>query len=276
MIKSTGRGFAVILLIGVMLGLIYGLNMLSKPEYDPLLNIAFVGTGEDADCIVIWQSDFAMMIDTGEAADAPDILEFLEEQGIHKLDYLILTHPDKDHIGSAVEIVHMLDVYMAVQPYYQKANDRLGSLNTRMTQEKVKVVIPSRVLHYSFDDVQIFIYPPREKHYDDDNNYSLGILIKHGDVNLFFPGDAEGKRLTEMLELDLPETDLLKFPHHGRYHDASKEMLTRLSPAYGVVTSNIVSTRLRAVCEGLGTELYFTVDNTVRFVSDGAALKLYP
>ena len=54
------------LLVGALLTLVYGLHLLDRPEYDPNLNVAFVGTKDDADCIVLWQKDFAMMIDTGE------------------------------------------------------------------------------------------------------------------------------------------------------------------------------------------------------------------
>jgi len=276
MIKSIARGIAAILLVCGLLVLISTMNELSKPEYDPILNIAFIGTKDDADCIVIWQSDFAMMIDTGEQQDASAILEFLEEQEIRELDYMILTHPDKDHIGSAAEIVHEINVHTAIQPYYQKASDTLDILNTRLTQGNVKVVIPNRALQYYFDDVRIYVYPPQEKHYVDDNNYSLGVLIKHGDINLFFPGDAEEKRLTEMLELDLPQTALLKLSHHGRYHDASARMLTQLAPMYGIVTSGEVSTRLNAVCEEIGTQLYFTAGYTVRFTSDGKSIQPFP
>lgn len=274
MIKSMTRVLAAGLLICAMLGLICALNMLSKPKYDPILNVAFVGTEDNADCIVLWQSDFAMMIDTGEAGDAPNILNFLEEQGIRKLDYLILTHPDKDHIGSAAEIARVLNVHTVIEPYHQKANNELEILNTRLAQEKVKTVMPSRVLHYSFDDTQILIYPPLERHYADDNNYSLGVLVRHGDVNLFFPGDAEEKRLTEMLELDLPRTNLLKLSHHGRYHAASAEMLLRVSPQYGIVTSHEASDRLSAICDELGIELMFTVEKTFWFTSDGENLQL--
>ena len=52
------------------------------------------------------------MIDCAEKDDGKDIAEFLEKKGITNLDYLIITHFDKDHIGGAAKVLHSVYVNM--------------------------------------------------------------------------------------------------------------------------------------------------------------------
>jgi beta-lactamase superfamily II metal-dependent hydrolase len=267
------RAFGAMLLIVVMVGLIYGLELADRPQYDPNLNIAFVGTNDDADCIVLWQADFAMMIDTGEAVDADTILFFLEENEITDLDYLVLTHPDKDHIGSATDVIRALKVSAVIQPYYQKENDRNKFLQARLNQSRVKVVVPTRVLHYTVNDINIYIYPPLEKNYKEDNNYSLAVYIQHKDVSMLFPGDAQSKRLSELMQTDWGTVDLYKLPHHGRYNDRSVELFNLLSPTYTVVTAKEPSPELLEAGNTLGTQWFTTVGQTVLFYSDGQSIQ---
>lgn len=272
--KGVLRACAMGLLVGALLTLVYGLHLLDRPEYDPNLNVAFVGTNDDADCIVLWQKDFAMMIDTGEYRDVQAILDFLQKNGISKLDYLVLTHPDKDHIGSAPAIIQALDVGTVVQPFYQKENDANRFLQARLAQSRVKVVTPARVLHYNVNDMDIYIYPPQEKAYNDDNNYSLAVQVRHRDVGMLFPGDAEDKRLAELLPLDWGAVTLYKLPHHGRYGENSETLLSTLRPTYTVVTAHTADRDMIEAGDEWATQWAFSVGNTVVFQSDGETVSM--
>ncbi|MGI6169459.1 MAG: ComEC/Rec2 family competence protein [Christensenellales bacterium] len=270
--KRILQVLAMVLLIGVLGSLIYGLDQLDRPDYDPQLKLAFVGTADEADCIVLWQNDFAMMIDTGEERDSEAILAFLAEQGIEKLHYLVLTHPDKDHIGSAAAVTKALSVGSVIQPFYQDENDANHFLQARLAQNRAKIVVPSRVLHYTINDMDIFIYPPMEKKYREDNNYSLTVLVKHGNVSMLFPGDAENKRIAELMRQDWGVVDLYKLPHHGRESENAEALFASLEPAYAVVTAEKASQRMTDIGDALGVEWFFTLNNTVKFVSDGTQL----
>ena len=270
--KRILQALAILLLIGILGGLIYGLDRLGKPDYDPHLKLAFVGTTGDADCIVLWQKDFAMMIDTGEEQDSEAIVTFLTDQNIKKLDYLVLTHPDKDHIGSAAAVTKALDVGSVIQPFYQKENDLNRFLQARLAQNQTKILVPSRILHYAINDLYIYIYPPLEKKYREDNNYSLAVSVKHRDVSMLFPGDAENKRVGELMQQEWDTVDLYKLPHHGRHSENSANFFAQLEPAYTVVTAEKASQPMEEIGDALGVEWFFTVNNTVQFVSDGTQL----
>ena len=86
-------------------------NSVITTEEDTM-SIVFVGTKDDADCTIMQIKEEGklknIMIDTGEEQDAKHIIEILEQYQIEELDLLIITHPDKDHIGGLEAIVQSL------------------------------------------------------------------------------------------------------------------------------------------------------------------------
>ena len=160
--------------------------------------LRFVGTGDDADCAILKSRDSCVMIDTGEAADAPAILRALEEMGVERIDCMILTHPDKDHIGGASAIVEALPVERVVCPYYAAENKRYEDLMGRLEDKGIGVLVPARDRTLTLGDLQVRIFPPQKSYYEKDNDYSLAVLVRHGEVRMFFAGDAQKERLKEL------------------------------------------------------------------------------
>ena len=64
------------------------------------MEVHFIDVGQ-GDCTLVKCGDSAMLIDTGDDSQGTAVQNYLQKQGIKKLDYLILTHPDADHIGAA-------------------------------------------------------------------------------------------------------------------------------------------------------------------------------
>ena len=82
-------------------------NKDEKDDYN--FKIYFFNAGK-ADCILISHNDKYIMIDTGEESLATEILTYFNNNKITKLDYLIITHFDKDHVGSASKIIDNIEV----------------------------------------------------------------------------------------------------------------------------------------------------------------------
>ena len=67
--------------------------------------------------------DAAIMIDTGENGDGEKLVKRLGELGVEKLDLLILTHFDKDHIGGADTIIEAIAIDRIVLPSYERMDE---------------------------------------------------------------------------------------------------------------------------------------------------------
>lgn len=232
------------------------------------MELVFFGLDE-ADSSLIRYKDQVILIDTGELEQGEYIVKNLLNLGIDKIDYLILTHPDKDHIGGAVEIIRAFDVGTIIQSSLEKGSDLQKKLNNEINKKKIATIILEKDYQINMQEVNIKIFAAKEKDYKKSNNYSLMTLLTYGEVTCFFAGDAEKKRLEEALTYDLPEVTLYKVPHHGKYNKKSEEMIEKLAPEIAVVTSpNAEKDVLRALLIK-NTKVYYASDEHLRFISDG-------
>lgn len=229
----------------------------------------FVGTQEDADCAVFLSGEDCVVIDTGEEKDGAHILEILKDRNVDKIDCLILTHPDKDHIGSASFLVDSIPVTEVITPYYEGEKPLYRDLLDKLETEHIPVESLSRDRLFTFGELDIRVFPPEEFHYDESNDYSLAALVKHGDVTLFLAGDAEKERLGELLKLDLPQVNVYKTAHHGRNSKRGVKLIEELKPEYAVVTAQEPEDEIREAFRESGTKVLTTVTQDISFMSDG-------
>lgn len=265
-------GFA--LLIGLLLGayLFFGKDRVNG---DGTVKMVAIQTKEDADSTLLCCEGAAVLIDTGEEQDAEHILEVLVQSGVEKLDCLILSHSDADHIGGALKILNEIPVGQVVESPYEETTEAMLEINAYLKQEKIPIIYPAHTWHCTAGAMQLLVYPPLEKHYNDDNNYSLAVLVQHQEVNFLFAGDALRKRSEELLLIDWPQIALYKVPHHGRKNSASKDLFDKVHPQYGVVTSQKADSDILRAAEENDTKLLFTGDGDICLVSDGRQLSIW-
>lgn len=263
---------ALILILGSAYRAAGGGVALSKSDEE--LQVRVLQTKDDADCIIMGHGEAAVMIDAGEAQDGENILEVLRKAGIEKLDALILTHPDLDHIGGAMAVLQSVTVGKVILPYYDREKEELEAIKSYCKEAGIRVYYPNHVWKMNMEYMSLLIYPPQENHYKEDNNYSLAVLAEHGNVRMFFGGDALRKRSEELLLMNLPEVSLYKVPHHGRANSASDELFETLQPVYAVVTSKTADEEIVHCGRQYGSRLLFSGEADVVFQSDGEHLIL--
>ena len=233
------------------------------------LKILNLQSETDADCTILFQEDVAVMIDAGTEADSQYILETLEMYGIEKLDYLILTHGDLDHIGAVEHIAEQIEIENVIQSGYEEAGEELLYLNDCFKKHHIPVSYPARTVRINVGQMQLVVYPPLEKHYNDNDNYSLVVLVTHKKVNMLFTGDAIRKRSEELLLVHWPEIDYYKVPNHGRANSMSETLFNKMSPVYAVITSDTADQIVIDAADKNSTELFYTGKGDCLFVSDG-------
>ena len=206
----------------------------------PLVTVDFLNTGS-SDCIIINTENHSIMIDTAYSESLGIIENKLQNIGIDTLNYLILTHYDKDHIGSAAEIVKR---YSPKTMYVTYDRPRVCSNAHKTLIETIKslniapTVVRNRI-KLILDDVEIEIIPPKEKGYHKDlsNNSSLVVSLKHQSCSFLFAADIEYDRIQELINLDIGSYDILKVPHHGWYENNTIEFMRKVSPKYSIITN---------------------------------------
>lgn len=243
-------------------------------EADPVYTY-FYKTQTDADCILIKQGDANILIDTGEESDAKGIVKFLKEKDVEVINFLILSHYDKDHIGGVSGILENFKIEKIIEPYYSGENDNIRIMNSKFKDLDIATLYPTHNRRFDIGGISIFVYPPLEKRYANDNNYSIATLIVHKNVKMLFPGDALYKRINELLEINwVSDINLLKIPYHGRQVENSELLIKTISPEFAVITAEMADQSIKDACNEIGADIFYTRKENVQFISDGQVLNV--
>lgn len=267
-------GAAVLLAVIVLIAVIWLLRAGRRGPVEPAKAV-FVGTADDADCALLLSRGSCVMIDTGEEQDSGRILTALEENGVTAIDCMILTHPDKDHIGGAAAVAEAVKIQQVLVPDYGKKDARYQELLGQFEEQGIPVKVLERQKRASFGDLNLRVYPPARRSYKNDNDYSLAVLVQHGGVRMFFAGDAKKKRIEEFSRYGLRKIDLYKVAHHGRDNAKGVKFIARLQPKIAVVTAAAPEDKTGKALKKAGTKVYCTVPGrTVTAVSDGETIEV--
>lgn len=183
------------------------------------------------------------MIDTGTKESYYRIKKFMDENAQTSMDYLIITHYDKDHAGGAVSLLQEYEVEKIYIPDYVSSKSGYGDI-MEAVKGRDDVVFVSSKEQISVGDMTIQIIPPSdpaELSEDDDNmdnDLSLLCMVNFRSKKFLFTGDIEKDRIKQLENDGVDLTaDWIKIPHHGGYEDNSKKLLSLVSPKYSVIST---------------------------------------
>lgn len=229
-----------------------------------------------ADAIVLMTEHHSMVIDCGEKDDGGKVVNFLAEHNISHLDYLILTHFDKDHIGGFPELMESVRAENILVPDYEGQNSEYKKYRKSVNDHSLPVTVLTQDISFVLDDVLFEVSVPQKKVYaEGDNDFSLVVSVTHGNNTFLFAGDAEDERTAEILSDFGHEYDFLKIPHHGRYHESTPNFISVIRPTYAVICDsqkNPAEDATLRTLEDAGTLIYRTKDGDVTITSDGKSL----
>lgn len=192
-----------------------------------------------ADAAVIQAGGAVIVIDTGLEKKADDLTESLEALGVEKIDALIVSHFDKDHVGGAAALLERFDVAAVYQSNQPKDSDEYTAYVEALAERGLEAVTVTDTVSLSHGGLDIEIDGPAEAEYavDPSNNSSLIVTVRAGGTTVLFAGDAEDARLSEYLETyDRGEGDvILKVPYHGHWQTMLPAFIDAVSPAAAII-----------------------------------------
>ena len=159
-------------------------------------------------------------------------IPFLKSFGIKKLDYLILSHGDYDHIGEAINLVDNFNV--------EKVIFNCGLYND-LENELIEVLDKKKIKYYScikelnIDNNKFHFLQTKE--YDNENENSNVIYTELNGYKFMFMGDAGVEKEKDILEkYNVSKIDVLKIGHHGSKTSSDKNFIDEMNPKYSVIS----------------------------------------
>ena len=217
------------------------------PYFQKNLIIKAIDIGQ-GDSILLYSGRETVLIDTGgivshtKSSWAKSNKEYsivknttiplLKSSGIRKIDYLILSHGDYDHMGEAINLVNNFKVDNVIfncGPY----ND--------LEQELIKVLDKKKISYYKeLSELSVFnnkLYFLNTSIYNNENDNSNVLYFNYNNYQFLFMGDASIEKEKDILnEYSIENIDFLKVGHHGSDTSSSKEFIDIMNPKYSIIS----------------------------------------
>lgn len=253
-------GLIVVIFGGTDIGDLIGIDLYKKSDIILETNITdpsafsayFIDIGQ-GDSILLAKDGHYALVDAGESLEPSEheslkaIKSRLNTLGVKKLDFLLVTHQDYDHIGSAEQILKDYDV----EVFYDN-----GVEHTSATYEKLMQYVLDNDINYTqiregdiikspWENVTIDVLsPPQDLIYTgkspDINENSIILKITYGKVSYLLTGDAGRKAekyiLSEYYSSEI-NSDILKAGHHGSRESSTSDFLNAVSPDIIVISA---------------------------------------
>ena len=198
------------------------------------VTIKFIDVGQ-GEAILIALPEKTMLIDAGPTGSAPKIAQVLQELGRDKIDYLVATHPDEDHIGGMADIISSTQIGTIYAPNktnntatYRKFLAAIQNNNLQITLAEAGTII-DQTDAYKLE----ILWPTKDANFPDTNDYSIIIKLTVGTKTFLFTGDAP---TSAILDANPGHIDVLKVSHHGSRTGTTEQLVRKLSPTYAVVS----------------------------------------
>lgn len=269
----------ILMIILLSVSLLYGCQTVTT-TVESTLKITFLKVGK-ADAIIIEKDRQVMIIDAGEEDDGEEIVSFLHKDGVEKVDYLIISHYDKDHIGGADTLLESIDVLQIILPDYESNSVEYLDFMNIVAEKSYTPLFLNEDYEFTFANCTVTVNPPVSYEHDAsadfDNNLSLIVSIEYGDQRFLFTGDAEKQRINEWLNTDPEEYSFVKMPHHGIYNTAMKRLIEETNVSYAVICDskkNPADQQTLELLDKYQVTVRETKDGNVTVLSDGKRIEV--
>lgn len=211
------------------------------------MEIHFINVGQSASTLIIGPTGETMLIDTGDfRTDGKHVLSYLKEHDIERIDHLVVTHNDADHIGGNAAVIEYLEteaegvgaVYdpgiAASTQTYEAYLDAIEEYDVTLYEVREGDQLP-------FEGVETRLLGPPDPYLDVDSRNENGIVLHltFGQTSFLHTGDAEERQEEHLVEEygESLNATIYKAGHHGSDSSSSTDLLNLVSPEVAVISS---------------------------------------
>jgi competence protein ComEC len=168
------------------------------------------------------------------------VVPFLLARG--RIDALILTHPDADHIGGAEAVLESLDVDAVIDPALPAGKDMYIETLRRARGRRASWYAGRAGRELVIDGVALHFLAPEEDALDASlgaNDFSVVFRLAYGRFGALFLGDAPTAVENALVRVhgDALAADVLKVGHHGSRTSTSDSLLAVVRPRVALVSA---------------------------------------
>ena len=198
------------------------------------LKVNYIDVGQGDSIFIQLPNNETMLIDAGESYESDNVINYLNNLGIKKIDYIVGTHPHTDHIGGLESIINTFDIGSIYMPKVSSTSKTYEALLTTVSNKGLKIkTAKSGVVILDDNNLKLEFIAPNNDSYSSLNNYSAVVKLNFLDNTFIFMGDAETLSEDEITS-DI-KADVIKVGHHGSNTSSGIEFVKKVSPKYAII-----------------------------------------
>jgi len=196
------------------------------------LRISFLDVGQ-GDGALLQVPEGAILVDEGPPE--ADVAGQLRRLGVRSLSMIVLTHPQRDHVGGAAEVLSRLDVGSVLDPAIPSDSVDERDALTEARKRDVRIVVARAGEAFRLGRLTLRVLWPDGPGAagDDPNNHAIVLLASYGELDALFTADAESDVTGH---LKVPPVEMLKVAHHGSEDPGLSDFLRQIRPRVAVIS----------------------------------------
>ncbi|CAN5125959.1 ComEC/Rec2 family competence protein [soil metagenome] len=206
-----------------------------------LLKVYFFDIGQGDSIFIDSPTHGRILLDGGANARVLTELGKILPFGDKRIDAVIESHPDKDHIGGLAEVINRYDVGLFMEPGVESPSRIDDGLRSRVQAKNIQGILARRGLTLDFGDGVKFVvlFPNQDVSSWETNDASIVGKLVYGESSFLLTGDSTKKSEYLLLGLDktILKSTVLKAGHHGSRTSSSVPYIQVVKPEYAVISA---------------------------------------
>lgn len=198
---------------------------------EKLFSVHIIDVGQGDSIFIQTLEDKRILIDAGDEEAEHTVYSYLKRRGVKKIDVLIATHPDTDHIGSMDYIIDKFKISHFYMPDAKTDSEAFYNLLDSCKEKNLKIEYLTKGDRLKIDSSTTMEILSPSTITDKNNLNSIVSLLNYKGYEFLFTGDAEKENESEILSsCNLPDIEFLKAGHHGSSSSSTDEFIEKLKP----------------------------------------------
>lgn len=236
----SGKNKLVIRLVLAMVAMLY-IFVVRASNDNGLLNIDFLDIGQGDSILITTPDSFQILVDGGPGDQVLESLQEVMALGDTTIEWLILTHPDADHLAGLIDVIENYRVDRVFLPYISKDTMMYKAFEDLIEERDLKktFIVNTQEIKLGEELTMSILHPSPQTMLDDadPNDYSIVFKLKYYEMDFLFTGDIEsGVEAMLVKEYgDILNAEVLKVPHHGSKSSSTPDFLAAVNPKLAII-----------------------------------------
>ena len=173
-----------------------------------------------------------MLIDCGKNSMGPLVVDFLKERQVANLEYLMITHPDSDHLGGCDDVLRSIKTHAVITNGESSDTNSYKEVMAEIDTEQN--IISNNDNAWNIGPAVIRVIQSNNG-LSDDNQNSIVSKLTYNNIDVLFTGDCDNKCEDLLLDKDI-QSEILKVAHHGTKFGTDIDFLEKVTPQAAIIS----------------------------------------